>query len=399
MVQSTIELDKQVTQDFVDSHWDSWFVPGLSDFIRVPNLTPMVDEHFLTNGLIEQAIQLVDDYVNKLEIKGLSRKIFKPDGMPPLVVYVIDGHGSETNLMLYGHLDKQPWMEPWAEGLAPTIPVIRGDLLFGRGGGDDGYAVFSSMLAIKNAQHQGVKWPRCVVVLETEEESGSANLIKSLDSAKEVIGVPDFLFCLDSGAFDYNHFWLTSSLRGICNVDITVNAAKGAIHSGVAGGIIPETFRVLRALLSRIDDPETGVVVDDFCTEIPEWAKKEAESVAAFSGGKLYNMFAMEDGVEYMFKDDLPSLYLNNTWKPNLAVTGAEGLPQTSKAGNVLRPSTSLRLSLRLPPNADPKEYENRLVKKLTEKIPHNCKVTVQTGHSGSGWCMKDPVPWLKDAF
>lgn len=146
--------------------------------------------------------------------------------MPPLVVYVIDGIRSDKNLMLYGHLDKQPWMEPWDEGLGPTTPVIKDGYLYGRGGADDGYAVFSSMLAIKNAQVQGVIVPRCVLVLETEEESGSPNLLSLLDTAKEFIGKPDFLFCLDSGAFDYKSMWLTSSLRGICVLDVTIKAGK-----------------------------------------------------------------------------------------------------------------------------------------------------------------------------
>jgi len=399
MVEAGKHLDKDATKAFIDSHWDSWFVPGLSDFIRVPNLTPMVDEEYLKNGLVEKAIQLVDDYVNKLDIKGLSRKIFQPEGMPPLVVYVVEGSGSETNLMLYGHLDKQPWMEPWGEGLHPTNPVIRGDYMYGRGGADDGYAVFTCMLAIKNAQHQGVKWPRCVMVLETEEESGSAFLLKLLDAAKDVIGKPDYLFCMDSGAFDYKQMWLTSSLRGVCNIDVTVRAAKGGFHSGLVGGVVPETFRVLRELLSRVDDAKTGRVSEDLCTEIPEWAKKEAEAMAALAGPELYNQFAMEAGVKYMDQDNLPDLYLNTTWRPNLSVTGADGLPQVSRAGNVLRPFTTLRLSLRLPPNADPHEVQEKFVKKLTENVPHGCVVEAKTGHAGQGWCMKDPEPWLRQSF
>jgi acetylornithine deacetylase/succinyl-diaminopimelate desuccinylase-like protein len=96
-------------------------------------------------------MKLVDDYVNKLEIVGLHRKVFQPEGMPPLIVYVVDGQGCDTNVMLYGHLDKQPWMEGWDEGLGPTSPVIRDGYLYGRGGADDGYSVFTVMLAIKNA--------------------------------------------------------------------------------------------------------------------------------------------------------------------------------------------------------------------------------------------------------
>jgi acetylornithine deacetylase/succinyl-diaminopimelate desuccinylase-like protein len=297
MVDAAKVLDKHATEEFINKHWDSWFVPGLSEFITIPNLTPMVDPDYLTNGNVEKVIQLVDDYVNKLDIKGLSRKIYQPAGMPPLVVYIVEGSGSDANLMLYGHLDKQPWMEGWDEGLAATTPVIRDGYLYGRGGADDGYAVFTCMLAIKNAQHQGVKWPRCVMVLETEEESGSGHLIALLDAAKEAIGKPDFLFCMDSGAFDYKSMWLTSSLRGICIIDITVSAAKGGFHSGLVGGVVPETFRVLRELLNRIDDSKTGKVCAELATEIPEWAQKEAKELAQLAGAELYNQFAVEEGV------------------------------------------------------------------------------------------------------
>jgi acetylornithine deacetylase/succinyl-diaminopimelate desuccinylase-like protein len=199
-----LNVDK--TKSFVDKMWDSWYVAGLSDFIRVPNLTPMVDPEFESNGLIQVAMKCVDDYINKLEIEGITKQIFHPEGMNPLIVYIIDKTegASDAQLMFYGHLDKQPWMEGWDEGLSPCDPVIRGDYLYGRGGADDGYAPFSTMLAIKNAQEQGVAHPRCALVLETEEESGSPNLIALLNIAKEFIGEPDFLFCLDSGAFDYN---------------------------------------------------------------------------------------------------------------------------------------------------------------------------------------------------
>jgi len=240
-------------------------VKGLQDFIRVPNLSPNYDAQYLTNGLNEQCMELVDGYVNQLQIVGLSKKVFQPEGSVPLIVYVIEPtHGCTKNVMLYGHLDKQPWMEGWEEGLSPTDPVIRGEYLYGRGGADDGYSVFSCMLAIKNLQLQGVKLPRCAMVLETEEESGSPNLLNLLDVARDFIGAPDFCFCMDSGAFDYNQLWCTSSLRGAVIVELTVEFGKSGYHSGEVGGIIPETFRIIRSLLDRVDSSLTGRVVDDF---------------------------------------------------------------------------------------------------------------------------------------
>lgn len=272
-------LNKEETLKNIDAKWDDWYVKGLGDFIRIPNLSPAYDSEFYTNGLIQQAMELVDDYVNKLEIEGITKHVFAPEGKSPLIVYVVEPtQGCETQLMLYGHLDKQPWLTGWDEGLGPTDPVIRGEYMYGRGGADDGYSVFSCMLAIKNAQLQGAKLPRCAMVLETEEESGSPCLLELLDLAKDAVGRVDYCFCIDSGAFDYDHLWVTSSLRGITIVDMTVTGAKSGYHSGEVGGIIPETFRVARKLLDRVDDVNDGkVLLPELQVEIPEWADKEAE--------------------------------------------------------------------------------------------------------------------------
>lgn len=250
--------------------------------------------------------------------------MFQPEGSVPLIVYVIEPtQGCTKNVMMYGHLDKQPWMDGWAEGLSPCDPVIRGEYLYGRGGADDGYSVFSCMLAIKNLQLQGVKLPRCAMVLETEEESGSPNLLPLLDAAKEFIGAPDYCFCMDSGAFDYNQLWCTSSLRGINIVELKVEFGKSGYHSGEVGGIIPETFRIIRALLDRVDSSATGRVVDDFQVEIPQWAKDEAAFMANLSGDEMHTKYDYHDGACPMSSEDLPEMYLNNTWRPNLSITGA----------------------------------------------------------------------------
>lgn len=301
--------------------------------------------------------------------------------------------------MLYGHLDKQPWMDGWDEGLAPTEPVIRGEYLYGRGGADDGYSPFTCMLAVKNLQEQGVPTPRIALVLETEEESGSPNLITLLTVAKETIGEPDFCFCMDSGAFNYDNLWITSSLRGINIIDMTVEAAKGGYHSGEVGGIVPETFRVMRALLDRLDDSATGEVFDALKTEIPDWAHAEAERMAALSGDGMHTKYDVHEGVKKVHEEDLVKMYINNTWKANLSVTGADGLPPVARAGNVVRPSTSVRLSMRLAPNMNPHTAGDAMKKVLSTDVPYNAKVSFAGNHAGHGWCMDDPVQWLKDAM
>ena len=255
------------------------------------------------------------------------------------------------------------------------------------------------MLAIKAAQMRGAAPPRICLVLETEEESGSANLLTLLDVAKDFIGSPDYCFCMDSGAFNYDQLWCTSSLRGITIVELIVEFAKGGYHSGEVGGIIPETFRIVRSLLDRVDDSASGMAAPEFQVEIPEWARREAQVMAELSGDSMHAKYDYHEGCRPMDVDNLAEMYLNNTWRANLSITGASGLPDTSIAGNVVRASTSVKLSLRLPPSKNPQEAEAALIEKLTTNVPYNAKVTAKGGHMGSGWCMKDMPEWLDTAM
>ena len=261
----------------------------------------MVDPEYATNGLVQQAMEIVDRNIQRLGIQGLHREVFHPAGMNPLIVYVVDpSEGASKTIMLYGHLDKQPYGPGWEEGLSPTDPIIRGEFMYGRGSADDGYSAFACMLAVKSIQATGGKLPRIVLTLETEEESGSPSLLALLKLAEPLIGKPDAMFCMDSGALDYDQLWLTSSLRGVCIVDLCVEAGKVGYHSGEVGGVVPETFRVIRTLLNRIDDPVTGRVIEEFQVEVPEVKQKEANFIAEKYGEKVYNKFPMHDGVQYV---------------------------------------------------------------------------------------------------
>lgn len=345
-------------------------------------------------------MEVVDNYINKLEISGIHRHVFHPEGVNPLIVYVVDpSEGATKNVMLYGHLDKQPWGAGWEEGLLPTDPVIRGDYMYGRGSSDDGYSAFACMLAVKSVQTAGGKLPRVVLVLETEEESGSPNLLTLLALAEPVIQKPDACFCMDSGALDYDQLWLTSSLRGICIVDCQIEAGKVGYHSGETGGIIPETFRIARILLDRIDDSKTGEVCKDFQVEVPDFKQKEADSLAEQYGEKLFRKYNVHEGVHYMQEDNIPELYLNNVWRPNLSITGAEGLPPIVAAGNVLRPTTTVRCSLRLCPTFDAHKANEILSEKLSKDPPYNAKITLHGGHAGSGWCQRQLDEWLHNSL
>jgi len=388
-------MDVTKTKAFVDQNFEDVFVKVLSGFVEIPNLTPGFDESYFTNGLVEQAVEYVTNFADSLKIPGLKHYVHKEKGRPPMVCIVYPGE-VKTNVMVYGHLDKQPHMTAgWSEGLGPCKPVIRGNKLYGRGSADDGYAPMAFLLAIQAAREQGKKLPRLVLTLECEEESGSENLLYLLDKMNEHVGVPDFCICLDSETCDYSRIWMTTSLKGMVSANVKCSALKGGLHSGLFGGIAPETFGILRQILDRFEDPETGKVNDLLDTPIPDSKREEARKISDYLGDELYAAANLLPGVKAVSQHDLADMYLNNTWKATLAITGAAGLPHVGQAGNVLRPWTELRISVRLPPNKSAEEAKKAYVELCTKDVPNNAVVEVNNLIGGTGFMAKPLHPWV----
>lgn len=351
-------------------------------------MTPAFDPEYMTNGKVQEVIEFTRKFAESLNIEGLEFNVQDDGNKVPMVVITYEGKSS-PNVMIYGHLDKQPHMTGWREGTGPTTPAIIDGKLYGRGASDDGYVPFAVLLALKNCIEQGVELPRIALVLETEEESGSHDLIPLLEECHHWIKDPDFCICLDSGALNYDSLWLTSTLRGMIAFNLKVSISEGAIHSGVSGGAIPETFRIANSLLDRLEDPETRTM-PKFEVEIPESYRKEAEDVANLLGDSLITQYKFLDGCKAIHNDNLPEVYLNTNWRPSMAVTGCEGMPTLAKAGNVVRPSTSLRISIRVPPGLDSKKALEDAIEIVTKDPPYGAIVEVTDGVSGDGWCMKD---------
>lgn len=336
------------------------------------------------------------DWINNQKLEKCSVKILKEPGRSHTILAVIEGTKPDCkNLFFYGHCDKQPpCTEQWKPGLHPYKPVVEGTRLYGRGASDDGYSSFAIISAIKACQKLGLGHDRCVVMIESCEESGSRDLGYFLESVKDVVKVPDLMFIMDSGCGDYERIWLTTSLRGNLRFDFKVAALKEGVHSGDAGGVVPETFEIVRALLDRLDDAKTGKVVDTFQVTIPEYRLKEVADAAKLLGTKVYDHFPFVDKALPMTTDPY-ELLLNKTWRANMSVTGAEGLPQLKDAGNVLRPETALRVSLRIPPTLDAEKGAEELKKILTENTPYNAKVEVYNLSAGPGLNCPEMTPGL----
>lgn len=384
----------------LESRIDSEVIPLLMDYIRVPSLSPLYDPDWESNGLMEQAQKLLLDYVHNIGIQGLKTQILKEPGKPWMFYGEVPGTDpSLGTILIYGHMDKQPHFPNWIAGTNNTEPAIIDGKLYGRGGADDGYAMPSAALLIKTLQDLGLPHGRIVIIGETEEESGSPNLMYLISQLKAQIGDPELIICLDSGAGDYEHLWLTSSLRGVIAAELTVSVINNGLHSGEASGVVPSSFRIIRNLLDRIEDSVTGVMkVPELFQDISEDELAKVESVAKVLGDSIFTKVEWFGSTQPMTHDVVQGL-LNKTLRPTLSVTGADGFPPLAVAGNVLRPKTSLKLSIRVPPAVDANQAFEKVKEVLTRDPPYQASVEVKKVGAGNGFAPKPLDQWMSDVI
>jgi len=334
-------------------------------------------------------------------VRGMSLEVVRLAGRTPLLAIQVEPTWKESGgtVVLYGHLDKQPEMSGWREGLGPWTPVIEQGRLYGRGGADDGYAVFSALCALKALQEQGRPHARCVMLIECCEESGSYDLPAYLEALSSRIGKPDLVIGLDSGCGNYEQLWGTASLRGLVNGVLSVEVLSEGVHSGDASGVAASSFRIARSLLERLEDSSTGTIKDRaFHVPVPPERIAQAKLAAGVLGEQIWRKFPFVPGMRPMH-GELAELALNRSWRPMLAVTGAEGLPPPANAGNVLRPKTELTLSLRLPPTVSAEAAARRLKQILEADPPYGARVRFEAGQAATGWHAPQTAPWLEQAL
>jgi acetylornithine deacetylase/succinyl-diaminopimelate desuccinylase-like protein len=382
---------------FTERAWEERILPALTEYIAIPAKSPMFDPAWREHGHLDRAVALIEAWCRARPVEGLRVEVLRLEGRTPLILMEVPGRRDET-VLLYGHCDKQPEMTGWAEGLGPWTPVRRGDRLYGRGGGDDGYAAFAALTALEALQAQGVPHARAVVLIEACEESGSYDLPAYVEVLAARLGTPGLVVCLDSGCDNYEQLWGTTSLRGIVNGVLTVEVLTEGVHSGAASGIVPSSFRIARALLSRLEDEGTGEIRPRaFHVEVPPDRLAQAREAAKAPGAGDVTDVPFVPGMRPVSDDPLERI-LNNTWRPALAVTGAAGLPAPRDGGNVLRPATSLKLSLRLPPTLDAATAAARLQALLEADPPYGARVAFHTETPGNGWNAPAMAPWLAAA-
>ena len=396
---------------FAERRWDEAIVPALTDYIGVPAKSPMFDPDWAANGHLERVVRDAASWVESRKLAGLTLEVMRLPGRTPVIFFEIESTkaGATGTVVMYGHLDKQPEFNGWRNDLGPWTPKYESGLLYGRGGADDGYAVYAAITAVEALKAQNLPHPRIVGLIESCEESGSHDLPPYLDALRARLGEVSLVVCLDSGAGNYDQLWLTTSLRGMVSGVLKVEILTEGIHSGDSSGVVPSSFRILRHLLDRLEDSASGrLLPESFHCQLPGNRLEQMKATAAILGDEVWKRFpwacGADGGASLPTTSDPVQALLNRTWRPTLSVTGVEGFPEMRSAGNVLRPFTAFKLSLRLPPLVDGHQASLRLKTLLEDNAPYNAKVTFHPdGRAGAlganGWNAPELSPWLERAL
>src|SRR5215207_7578749 len=401
-------LDAERALSDVSTRWDQDIVRQLTDYIAIPAKSPGFDKDWSANGYLETVLRNAAAWVEAQKVEGLKLEIVRLEGRTPVLFFEVPATGTDMSetVLMYGHLDKQPEFTGWRSDLGPWTPKYEDGLLYGRGGADDGYAVYASVAALQALKAQGAAHPRVVGLIETCEESGSYDLLPYIDALRPRLGEVGLVICLDSGAGNYDQLWLTTSLRGMASGTLKVEILTEGVHSGDASGLVPSSFRILRQVLDRLEDSKTGrLLPETFHCAIPADRIEQARATANILGDEVWKRFpwacGADGGATLPTTTDPLEALLNRTWKPTLSVTGADGFPALKDAGNVLRPYTAFKLSLRTPPLVDGGQAAAALKVLLEDNAPYNAKVTFSAdgrmdAAGATGWNAPTLAPWLE---
>lgn len=381
---------------FIDRRWEESIIPELSQYISIPNKSPAFDPDWQKHGYMDQAVDLMVKWASAQGLKGFQCEVVKLENRTPLIYIEVPG-SSDVTVLMYGHLDKQPEMVGWDDDLAPWKAVRKEHKLYGRGGADDGYAIFASLTAIKCLQEQNKLHARCVVIIEACEESGSDDLPFYVEHLKNRIGQPELVICLDSGAGNYKQLWSTTSLRGVFKGILSVETIHQGLHSGYASGVVPESFRILRKVLSRIENVDTGdMLLPELHVDIPQQRVEQAKVMAELVKDKFTSAFSFIEGAQPV-THDVVELILNRTWRPAMVLIGADDVPTIKNGGNVLRPKTTVKLSFRLPPTCDAEQAALAVKRALEANPPYGAKVNFDICDCSNGWHAPLLADWLRE--
>ncbi len=422
-------MDKNSLGRFVEAAWSyqpdrkSAIVKTLEDYIAIPNVSPAFAPDWAEQGDTDRAVELFAERLKAMQnewsaagvrtddvkvaiLGGRKKPLLDAAGerrTPALRVDIPAFGGAAAagkTVLLYGHLDKQPGLEGmWAEGLGPTEPVIRDGKLYGRGGADDGYALWCAFSAVMAVRAAGGRHARAVILIEGAEESGRDDVEYYIQEMAAGLGEVGLVVCLDSGCGDYANLWTTGSLRGVTSGRLRVEVLREGVHSGDASGVVPSPFRILRKLLARLENVDNGeVFAPELRVAVPAKVRAYLARSAAVLGEGVWRGFPFVDGVAPAGREPL-EISLARGWRCGMVVKGLDGFPPVAGSGNVMLPWAEAGLSMRLPPTLDAGAAAAFIKRELERDPPYGAKVSYTAEGASNGWLAPEEPAWLEAAL
>jgi len=346
----------------------------LSAFLRIASISAL-SAH---KADIRQAAQWLAAECKRIGLSGVQ--VLETGGHPLVYAERMD-HPGKPVALIYGHYDVQPvdplnlWQTP------PFEPSVRDGKIYARGASDDKGQVFMHVKVLEAILEADGQLPFNVkLLIEGEEEIGSANLDRFIAANKELLKA-DVVVISDTGLYARGVPSLTYGLRGLAALEVRVNGAKGDLHSGLFGGAAPNAAHGLIQLLASLRRADGGVAVQGFYDGVQDLTPEERHSYASLG----FDEEAYKRALGVTALPGEPGFSpLERTWaRPTLEINGIFGGFQGEGTKTVIPAEAGAKITCRLVPNQDPAQVAGAVEKHLLANCPPGVTVTV-TKHGGS---------------
>ena len=348
-------------------------VSDLTELVAIPSVSASSHDQAQLDRSAQHVAQLLRDSGLEVEILNVEG----PDGVPgrPAVLAHRAGPEGSPHVLLYAHHDVQPVGDPqgWVQD-DPFAAEQRGERLFGRGTADDKAGVVTHVHALRALQTLGGRLPCSVTVfIEGEEEVGSPSFEAFLNAYRERLAA-DVIIVADSMNWKVGVPALTTTLRGVVQVDARLDVLDHALHSGQYGGPVMDAATAVCRLVASCHDDNGDVAIPGLVS------RPQAEpGFPDYPEADFRRDAGVLDGVDLTGTGDLTA----RLWtKPSLTLIGADITP-LDVAGNVLAPSATARLSLRIAPGQDPQAALEALSAHLHAHVPFGARLTITGREAG----------------
>lgn len=366
--------NKQTTlwKSYLDKHKDR-MLEELTDILKIPSVS--ADPAYANN-----VFSMAQDLENRLTKVGLEEvRAYETAGFP--MVYgqkIIDP--SLPTVLVYGHYDVQPAdpLELWTS--PPFEPVIRDEKIYARGACDDKGQMYLQVKAIEVLIQTGTLPCNVKVLIEGEEEVGSANLEDFVKANTSLLSC-DVILISDTAMLSKEQPSITTGLRGLSYVEVEVIGPNRDLHSGVYGGAVANPINILSQMIASLHDEEGRITIDGFYDDVEDVSAQERDLMA--SAPFSLDEYKAHLDIQAVQGEKGYSTLERTSIRPTLDVNGMWGGYIGEGAKTVLPSKAYAKISMRLVPYQSSEKITELFTKHFQSLAPESVTVNVTPHHGG----------------